>query len=407
MRVPAHAAVSATVDARPRRRRRRAGRLRRTPCCAGSRDRDLDALAAPQVAPDGGPTPTDTSRVVHSHPRWIVRALRDALAFAAARRRRARRRCSPPTTTPPAVTLVARARAARPPRSCRRPRAARPGAGRRTPCGSRPAGDPGRARRGRARAGPACRTRAASWSRSRWPPRPLDGPDARGGSTSAPVPAARRRCSPRCAARRGGAAPGRERASAAPRRPRSVAARRRVAAGLVEVRVGDGRPAGEDEPAATTACSSTPPAPAWARCGGVRRPGGGGARGPGRPRRRCSATCCASALRGRPAGRGGRLRRPARRTPPRPGSWSTTCCAGAPTSSGSTPAPLLPGVAGRSATAPTSSCGRTGTAPTRCTWPCSAVGSEQLGADHAIPLIMQLYAGSVDSRDPRRLIRIA
>ncbi|MDP9407376.1 MAG: rRNA cytosine-C5-methyltransferase, partial [Actinomycetota bacterium] len=76
-RIPAHAAVSATVD------------LARTVTTAGPAafanavlrkvsERDLEAWLA-RVAPDRGEDPVGHLAVVHSHPRWVVTAFRDAL----------------------------------------------------------------------------------------------------------------------------------------------------------------------------------------------------------------------------------------------------------------------------------------------------------------------------------------
>ena len=71
---------------------------------------------------------------------------------------------------------------------------------------------------------------------------------------------------------------------------------------------------------------------------------------------------------------------PARRTSPRPGWWSTTCCRAGPAPRGRRRAGGRPSAAaGRTvlwATVRTSSCGRTCTAPTRCTWPCCAARPE-------------------------------
>ena len=67
---------------------------------------------------------------------------------------------------------------------------------------------------------------------------------------------------------------------------------------------------------------------------------------------------------------------PARRTWPRRAAWSATCCAGAPDVERVDARPLLPGVPDARRRARTSSSGRTGTAPTRCTSRCCG-GSER------------------------------
>jgi 16S rRNA (cytosine967-C5)-methyltransferase len=92
---------------------------------------------------------------------------------------------------------------------------------------------------------------------------------------------------------------------------------------------------------------------------------------------RSSAVCCARPS--SPCGSAGSSATPpARPIRPRPARSSPTCSSSSPGPSRSTPV-LFSRVlrASRtSATAPTSSCGRTGTGPTRCTWPSSAAPAE-------------------------------
>ena len=101
MRVPAHAAISTTVDAGPLRRRPRCGRASPTRCCDG-------CLSTTSAAGSAGSRPTRESdlfghlSVAHAHPRWVVEALAAAVggdeieALLAA------------DNEPPGVTLVAR-----------------------------------------------------------------------------------------------------------------------------------------------------------------------------------------------------------------------------------------------------------------------------------------------------------
>ncbi|CAA9421787.1 MAG: 16S rRNA (cytosine(967)-C(5))-methyltransferase, partial [uncultured Quadrisphaera sp.] len=128
---------------------------------------------------------------------------------------------------------------------------------------------------------------------------------------------------------------------------------------------------------ATTACCSTPPAPASARCAGAPRRGGGAPPATSPPWPRCSGRCWPPRWR-RCARAGWSPTSPARRTRRRPCSSSTTCCGVGTTSSSWTPRRRC-GLR-QGATSPTwgrggrRSCGRTGTAPTRCSWPCCAAG---------------------------------
>ena len=131
-------------------------------------------------------------------------------------------------------------------------------------------------------------------------------------------------------------------------------------------RTAGSRPGGR---AASTGCWSTLPAPAWARCDDGPRRAGGGSRRTSPALAALQRDLLSSALDAvRPGGAGG-LRRPARRTWPRPGRSSPTCSAAGPVSSSWTPGrcspPCRTWVPGR-----TFSSGRTGTAPTRCTSRC-------------------------------------
>ena len=309
-----------------------------TRCCARSPRSDLDALARARSRPtddDGPARPPRASRT--SHPRWIVaraRATRSAatvdrrLAGAAGRRQRARPR-SPSSPGPGRSTvdelLAAGGRA--------------PAAGRRTPC-VLAGGDPGAlaaVRDGRAGVQDegsqlvalALAARAASTGRdARW----LDLCAGPGGKAALLAALAAQR----------GARADRRRAAAAPRRAGRAGAGRRPR----PVR-GASPPTAPRPPWAARRLRPGPRrrarAPASARCAaGPRR--AGGARPRTSPRsRRCSASCSRAALDAvRPGGvvayvtcsphlaetRRRRRRRAAR---------------GATTSSGSTPAPLLPG----------------------------------------------------------------
>ena len=189
MRVPAHAAVSETVElarervghrARPSSSTRSCAAIGREPLDAGAErlrrtadaGRHLAARAQPSRAGSSGRCGTRSSGTAAG--------------------RRDRGRCSPPTTSPPHVTLVARpgladvdelladadrsARGALAPPRC-------------VLAGGDPAALPSRARRPRRGAGrgqPARRARAGRASRSR--------AATSAGSTCAPGPAARRRC---------------------------------------------------------------------------------------------------------------------------------------------------------------------------------------------------------------------
>ncbi len=375
-RVPAHAAVSQTVGlVRDRigsgpggfRQRRAATRRRARRPRSGSRRPSRRART----------TSWRTSSVRYSHPAWVVRALREALVAHG-------RPVEEIDDLLAADNLLAAGHAARPSRPgrawpswSRRPTVPRPGGGPRTPWCS--AGRPRRPDRGAPEAAPGCRTRAASWWRSRWP----------GGL------AARRRQRRRGA---GGperwldlcAGPGGKAALLAARAAQEGAAlvavevsehRAELVRGAVgpdvEVRTADGRDLGEAEPGAYDRVLVDAP------CTGLgalrRRPEARWRRQPSDLADARAAAAAAARLRAgrRPARRRGRLRhllaapgrdrrggagRPA--PAPRRSScstrrrrcarcrWTATC----PTS----------------ATARRPSCGRTGTAPTRCSSPCCA-----------------------------------
>ena len=190
------------------------------------------------------------------------------------------------------------------------------------------------------------------------------------GSTCAPARAARPRCSPGSPSARGARLTANE---VPPHRAELV---RRAVAGHAEVTVADGRAGPWDAAVASTGSSSTRRAPGWARCAAGPRCAGGASR------RRRPARGAAARAAGR--GAGGRTpRRASSSTPPARRSLAETrevvdaVLAGRSDPSGSTPALRLCGRRPRrsptSATDRTSSSGRTCTAPTRCTSPCCSV----------------------------------
>ena len=290
MRVPAHAAVVRDRRRRPRRDRPGGRGLRQRGAAPGRRAGPRRAGSRPWSPRT--PTPTPGSPSTTSHPAWIVRAFRDALAFAG-REPGELPALLAADNAAPAVTL-----AALPGLATAAELAA--GQGTRGPWRRPPSGS--RVLRTRCRpcgrAGPGCRTRAVSWSRSRWRPRPCRGTTVAAGSTCARGRAARRPCSApswpggsgpagrfswRTRSRRTGpsSSAGRSRRSSAPRPGSSTSG------------WATGGRWGRPSRGGTTGCSSMPPAPGSVRCAAVRRPAGGE-----HPRTwprsgRCSATCCA------------------------------------------------------------------------------------------------------------------
>ena len=162
MRVPAHAAISTTVDLVRDRVGAGRRRLRQRGAAQGRRSR---------TSPPGSPRSPPTRRPIRPRPspqpprvgrrRAARRPLGDATSSTP---------CSPPTTRAPRVTLVARPGSRRPRRAAR----ASPRRTRRTAWCSR-AATRARCRRS-PRAAPGCRTRAPSWSRVALAAAPLDGP---------------------------------------------------------------------------------------------------------------------------------------------------------------------------------------------------------------------------------------
>ena len=314
------------------------------------------------------------------------KALRAALiGHGAADRRRRRRRAltallDEPTTRRPRSSLVARPGLAsrRRARGCRR-RALR----RSAPSGRAARGRPGRHRGGPRRAGPPCRTRARSWSPSRCAAAAVEGDAAAGRALARPVRrprrqgrAARRACA---VERRDPSSPTRSASTA----PSWSGRRSRGASGRAA------RPIERQGRAPATAARSARTSPAAydrvlvdAPCTGLgalrRRPEARWRRTPGDVADLAGAAARAARLRRstRPRPAASSATRRAARTSTRPASSSATSSSGATTSSSSTrgrcsstrPGAPLAGLGeGR-----TSSCGRTCTAPTRCSSPCCA-----------------------------------
>ena len=287
MRVPAHAAVSATVDVvRAEIGQGAAGFanavLRRVA------EHDLAAWLERIVPADAD----DDTRLAltTSHPVWIVRAFRDALAFSG-RDAGELPALLAADNAAPAVTLAALPGLATPAEL--RGRAASRGRCRRAPCRLA-----GAARRAARRPRGPCRVQdeGSQLVALALAAAPVDGRDARwldlcagpGGKSAllGAVLAQRAPDGARLVAN-----------EVSPHRAelvrRSVAGVEHAAPGLVDVRSATGGRSARRSRAPSTACSSTPPAPAWARCGGVRRRGGGDCRATSRRWARCSATCCA------------------------------------------------------------------------------------------------------------------
>ncbi len=353
MRTPAHAAVSTSVAMARSARGPGAGRLvnavlRRV---AG---RDLDGWLA-EVAPDAATDPDGHLAVVHSHPVWIVRAMREALA-------------DDPTAlleadnAAPAVTLVAR------PGLVDVEELVGAGAtpGRWSPYAAVLAGgDPGAipaVRDGRA----GVQDEGSQLVVLALAAAPVQGRDERWLDLCA-GPGGKAALLGALAAPRGARVVAQE---LAPHRAdlvrQTVGAARRHGRGAHRRRSRGGRRrAGRLRPGARRRAR----APASGRCAVVRRPVGAASRATSRGSAGCSASCW-----------------PRRSTPPvpaawsptspahptwrRPATWSPTSSAPGTTSSRSTPPPCC-----RScprSPAPPCSCGRTCTAPTRCSAPCSA-----------------------------------
>ena len=151
---PAHAAVAHHRRPGPAPGRAPAGRLRQRGAAQGVRARPRRLGATGRPRPDADPT--GHLAVAHSHPRWVVEALAEALGPA----RRSSTRCCAADNERPEVTLVARPGCATVDELGRRADARRP-LGRRRSTAATPARCPPCAR-----AGPACRTPGRSWSRS-------------------------------------------------------------------------------------------------------------------------------------------------------------------------------------------------------------------------------------------------
>ena len=259
---------------------------------------------------------------------------------------------------PPASRIWSRGRVGRPRPSCSPPSAtpaADPGPvfavrgpdGRRRP--GRHRRDPGAPRRGAGRGQPAVRARPGSAAAGRRPrralARPVRRPGRQGGAAGRARGRARRACSTPT--------------SCSPHRADLVRSVDR-ARGTSQVRVGDAR----DYPATgrrlRPGAASTPRAPGWARCAAGPRPAGGAAESTWSSWSRCSASCS------RP-----RCASPARAAlvayvtcSPHLAETDATMVAGPRV--WSTPAPAFPGVDRARRRARRCSCGRTGTAPTRC-----------------------------------------
>ena len=375
-RVPPHAAVASTVALARAGADQRAGRLRQRGAAPGRRARPRRlAGRRSRPTPSGRPRRSPGGGHQPSRRGWCGRCATRCTPMAA--RRTSWSSCSPPTTPRPQVTLVARPGRAEPRRAGRR-RGACPAGGRPTPprCpAGDPAGVPAVADRPGRRAGrgqPAGRARAARRARRGARPavaRPVRRPGRQGRAAGRAGGAGGRRAdrgrAGRAPGRAGAPGPGRRRGRVAGRGRRRPRGRRRRR----------GRRPGALRPGAGRRAR----APAWARCAAGRRPAGAASPPTWRRWAGSSAELLGRRARRGPPRRGGRLRDllPARRRDPgrrrgrvpapgrrrgarrrrrRCGRWRRTC---------------------RSGRAPTRSCGRTGTAPTRCSWPCCAADSRR------------------------------
>ena len=133
-------------------------------------------------------------------------------------------------------------------------------------------------------AGRRCRTRAPSWSRSRWPAPNWTGPIG-AGSTSPPGPAARPRCWGRGLRRRGQGRRGRDHPAPCRTGPQG---RRRAAGGRAHRRRSRPRSARGRH---STGCCWTRPAPDSVPCAAGRKRAGDGSRATSRRWSSCSASC--------------------------------------------------------------------------------------------------------------------
>ena len=278
MRVPPHAAVGATVELA----RAVAGEGRSSFVNAVLRKVGRQDLASwlAEVAPAAGTDPLGHLAVAHSHPRWVVSALRDALGGDLAETAALLAADNEPAAGHP--RRPARPQHGRRPASPTEP--SRP-AGRRTPR-VLPAGDPGRlaaVRDGRA----GVQDEGSQLVALALAAAPLDGRDERWLDLCA-GPGGKAALLAALGAERGARLLA---AELAPHRAGLVRqhARRRPA----DVVVG-GRPrARPGRPARSTGCSSTRRAPASARCGAGRRRAGAASPRTCRRWPPCSATCSA------------------------------------------------------------------------------------------------------------------
>ena len=359
MRVPAHAAITTSVDLVRARGRPPAGGLRQRACCARSPSRTWTRGSA-EVAPGPGDRPDGHLAVAHSHPRWVVDVLREAVGDAeldgAAR---------PPTTSRPRVTLVARPGRSEPRRAAGRADplvALRRRARRRRPRRACAAVAEGRA--GVQDEGSQLVALAAGVGRGRRAA-------TSAGSTCAPDPAARPRC---------------WRRSLPAREPRLVANERQPhRAGLVPRALDRRRRCarhrgGRRHPPAVGRRVLRPGAGRRAvhRPGRAAPPAGGALAAYARRPRRARAAPAGPARRRRStwSGRAGSCSTPpARRcSPRRPASVEPRWRRGPTSALEDARALLRRGARLPPARCPAPcSCGRTGTAPTRCSWRCCGV----------------------------------
>ncbi len=361
-RIPSHAAVSATVELA----RVVLGDGRAKFVNAVLRKISAQDLAGwvAQVAPPYEDDAEDHLAVVHSHPRWVVSSLWDALGRwqPDASGRQAMERLLEADNARPEVTLVARPGRS----SVAELRAALPEVedGRWSPYALRltDGGDPAGVDAVREnRAG--VQDEGSQLVALALANAPLDGPD-RLWLDGCAGPGGKAALLGAVAAERGAALVASEKQ---PHRARLVARALDGNPGPYAVITADGTRGAWERGAFDRVLVDVP-------CSGLgalrRRPE---ARWRRRPRTspdsgRCSGSCSVRhwTRRGSAAWS---ATRPAPRTWRRPGRWSTTCCAAGRTWSGSTPARCCP-ASPTWATARTSSCGRTCTGRTRCTWRC-------------------------------------